>query len=363
MLRAAVLGLVTATTVHAAAPVSVRLSPAAGSVGVTAPWHTTLTVRNGGRAMPRMVARLGSNSRAFTLRRTRPGVYRATVAVDSIGRWAISVIVARKTLRAGTLVATPYLTNVPDVALLPDGRLLVPDLANYVYAAAAGGALAVVAGNGRPGTSGDNGPATSAAVGFPTEVAVDPGGGFAIVQGDRVRRVAPDGGITTVATFASPTAIAYDADRDLFVSELGGLVRRVDARTGAVTTYAGADGGLSQPHGLVVDAEGNLFVCDVGNHRIRRVDRRTGEVTTVAAGLGAPVDVTIAPDGSLYVADFGENRIVRVANETVTPVVSGVGPNGVAVDAARSVYFTERTLPHVLRFDALTGRVSVVLGR
>jgi sugar lactone lactonase YvrE len=368
-----------AAKVHAAAP-SVRLSPARGAVDVAVPWTSTLTVRTGGSPYrgraPRMIARLGTSTRAFRVRRAGRGVYRATVVVDSVGRWTITALVARRKLRVGTLVAKAALTNAVDVAVLPDGRLLVPDLSNYVYAAPAGGELKIAAGNGRPGSSGDGGPATAAAVGFPVEVAVDPGGGFGVAQGNRVRHVAVDGTITTVGTFDSPTALAYDGDGNLFVSELAGRIRRVDGSSGSVTTYAGTgaagfdgDGGpasvarLDQPHGLAVDAEGNLFVCDVANHRVRRVDRHTGRITTIVAGLGVPVDATVAPDGSLYVADFGDNRIVRVANGALTSVVTAVGPNSVAVDAARSVYFTERTLPHVRRFDPATGRVSVVLGR
>jgi sugar lactone lactonase YvrE len=105
------------------------------------------------------------------------------------------------------------------------------------------------------------------------------------------------------------------------------------------------------------------LVCDVGNHRIRRVDRATGELTTVADGLVTPVDLTLAPDGTLYAADFGANRIVRIVGGTVTQVVSGTGPNSVAVDASGAVYFTERTRPHVLRRDPAIGRVTIALGR
>ena len=342
------IGLVGAATAGVAP--SVRVSPAPRTVEVGATWSTVLTVRLGGTPYrgpaPRMTAQRGTVTRAFALRRVRPGSYRASLAVDSPGRWAVSVLVAGKKLRIGTLLATPALTNAVDVAVLPSGRLLVADLSNHVYAAAARGALTVVAGNGRSGASGDGGPATAAAVGFPIEVAVDPGGGFAVVQRDRVRHIGANGTITTVGLFDGPTALAYDADGNLFVSEITGRIRRVAGGTGAVSTYAGSDAGfggdggpatdalLDQPHGLAIDAEGNLFVCDVGNHRIRRVDRRTGVITTVAADLSVPVDAAVAPDGSLYVADFGGNRVARVANGTVTTVVAAAGPNSIAVDQA-----------------------------
>jgi NHL repeat len=346
----AVLGLVAAQS-------SARLTPATGVVDLGLRWTTKLTYRG---PAPTLTAVRGNQSQAFTLTRIRKGVYRASVAPTAVGRWAVKARLAGGTLRLGALTVRPGLTNAVDVALLPDGRLLVADLANYVYAAPAGGTLAVAAGNGRPGSSGDDGPATAAAVGFPVEVAADPGGGFAVVQGNRVRHVAADGRIATVGVFESPTALVYDAQRNLYVSELGGRVVRVEASGGSVTTYAA---GLDQPHGLGVDGAGNLFVCDVGNHRIVRVDRGTGALTTVAADLGVPVDLIVAPDGSIYVADFGANRIVRIAGGAVTQIVTAAGPNSVAVDASGAVYFTERTRPHVLRLDPSTNRVSLVLGR
>jgi hypothetical protein len=372
------LGLAGSTSAQTAPPTA-RLSPSSGAADLARPWTTVLTLRVGGRAYrgaaPRLVAHRGSLTRSFALDRTRAGVYRATVVADAVGRWTVMVIVARKRTKIGTLVVRPALTNAVDVALLPDGRLLVPDLANYVYAAAPGGAPTVVAGDGQRGSSGDGGRATAAGLGFPVEVAVDPRGGFAVVQEDRVRNVASDGTITTVGRFDLPTALAYDADGNLFVSELPNRLVRVSP-AGTVTTYAGTgaagfdgDNGpavaavLNQPHGIAVDAGGNVFFCDVGNHRVRRIDRETGRITTAAAGLGLPVDLTLGPDGSLYVADFGDNRIVRVTNGAPTTVVAAVRPNGVAVDAAGAVYFTERTFPHVLRFDPGGGRVSVALGR
>ena len=67
--------------------------------------------------------------------------------------------------------------------MLPGGEILVADTSNHVYRTRRGGSLSVVAGNGKPGSGGDGGPATQARVGFPVEVAPDPRGGFGIVSG------------------------------------------------------------------------------------------------------------------------------------------------------------------------------------
>src|SRR5262249_1854734 len=85
------------------------------------------------------------------------------------------------------------------------------------------------------------------------------------------------------------------------------IVRRVDAKTRAISTIAGSgqpgfsgDGGpatkarLNQPHSLQLDGAANLFICDIANHRIRRVDAKTGIIPPFA-GTGAKAPT---PDGS-----------------------------------------------------------------
>src|SRR6201999_436524 len=98
------------------------------------------------------------------------------------------------------------------------------------------------------GFAGDGGPATSASLNGPTEVAVTPEGGFLIADNSnrRIRRVAPDGIITTVA--------------------------------GDGTTGSAGDGGpataaqLNGPVAVDVDAAGNYLIADAFNPRIRRVE-------------------------------------------------------------------------------------------
>jgi NHL repeat len=91
------------------------------------------------------------------------------------------------------------LASPDDVASMPDGGFLVADTDNYrVRRVWPDGRISTVAGNGRDSTSGDGGPATSAAIGFLQTVAPMPTGGFIIGTDDDVRRVWPDGSISTV---------------------------------------------------------------------------------------------------------------------------------------------------------------------
>lgn len=287
---------------------------------------------------PAVTARLGRRARQVTVRRLRPGRYTLRAVFPTAGRWTLWS--GRE--RLGIVLVRPAplrLTDAADVVVEPSGTLLVADLSNRIFRQDRG-RLAVVAGNGRGGRSGDGGPALRAAVGFPVEVAVDPRGGFAIVHDERwIRRVDPRGTIRTVAEFVQPTALAYDTDGNLWVSELGGRVQRRDAATGRPTTYTGFD----QPHGLDVGADGTVYVCDTFNDRVQRISP-DGTVTTLASGLDAPVDLDVGPDGDVYVADSRGSRVLRVTPAgAVGQVAVGIaGTNSVAVAADGGVYVTER---------------------
>jgi sugar lactone lactonase YvrE len=173
--------------------------------------------------------------------------------------------------------------------------------------------ITTVAGDGNVCTSstdpcGDGGPATSANLNGPFGVAVDGSGTVFIVDsGDnRIRRVdaasqnistvafnglptfGGDGGPATSASMEGPAEVAVDPAGNLFIGGgLDNVVRRVDAATGTIATVAGdatqpltlgfsGDGGLATKAlignlGLAVDAAANLFIADLGNDRIRQV--------------------------------------------------------------------------------------------
>src|SRR5205823_1157697 len=105
-----------------------------------------------------------------------------------------------------------------------------------------------------------------------------------------------DGGPATKATFQEPYAVVADAERNLYiVDRLNAVVRRVDGRTGIVATLAGTghkgyggDGGpatkalLREPNDCCLDGKGGLLIADVADWRVRRVDLKTGIITTFA---------------------------------------------------------------------------------
>ena len=252
-------------------------------------------------------------------------------------------LVVAGSLAADAAPAKPVLRGTTDVAVARDGSLLVGDSSNRVLRL-----------RGRRLTR-------AATIRFPVEVAIDPRGGFAVASNEtRIRRVdAPGRASTLAAGLAQITALAFDPQGNVYFSELGGRVRRLDRATRRITTLV--DGGLDQPHGLVVGG-GTLYVCDTFNNRLVAIDLARGDVRTFATGFQIPVDVDRGPDGALFVADAGGNRIARVADGAVTTVARLIAPNGVAVAPNGTIYVTERLLPRVRAVDPSTGAVRTIVG-
>ncbi|NBV86534.1 MAG: hypothetical protein EBS01_09810, partial [Verrucomicrobia bacterium] len=187
--------------------------------------------------------------------------------------------------------------------------------------------VSTFAGTGTKGFSGDGGPAEKAELNNVFAVARGPDGFLYLCDMDnaRVRRVSPsgiietyagcetkgykgDGGPAQKASLNMPYELAWDRSGNLFIVELGNhCVRRVDAKTGVISTIAGTgkpgfsgDGGpaaeaqFNQPHSLAFDAAGDLYVCDIMNHRVRKIDMKSGLISTWS-GTG---EAKTAPDGS-----------------------------------------------------------------
>ena len=203
------------------------------------------------------------------------------------------------------------------IAVDRDGSFLIVDSGAYqVYRVEpAKGEARTVVGNGTRGFRGDGGLALSASL-DPYGVAVGGNGDIFIADSGnhRIRMVnaqtglittvagtgtpgfGGDGGPATDARLSNPVAIAPSPGGDLLIADSNNhRVRKMDLRTGFITTVAGTgtpgfggDGGpatggmLDTPTGIAIDGDGNLFIVDQVNQRIRRVDARTGVITTIA---------------------------------------------------------------------------------
>ena len=296
-------------------------------------------------------------------------------------------------------------------------------LACLAQTAAAQQAITTIAGNGTKGFSGDGGPATSAELAAPEGMAMDAAGNlyFVDVQNFRVRKISSSGTISTVAgtgtrgssgdggpaTSAAmvPFSVAVDSAGNLYITDIA-RIRKVTP-SGTISTVAGTgrggfsgDGGpatsaqIFAPEGVAVDTAGNIYIADTDNHRIRKVTP-AGTITTVAgngtkgfsgdggpatgASLNDPTRVTVDAQGNLYIADEQNNRVRKVTAAGVISTLAGTGiggysgdggpatsamlftPYDVAVDAAGNVYIAD-SQNNRIREVTPDGKINTVAG-
>ncbi len=230
------------------------------------------------------------------------------------------------------------------------------------------------------------------------------------VAGDGQKAYRGDGGAATEGSLNMPHEVQFDFAHNLYIAERDNhVVRKVDAKTGVISTFAGTgvagfsgDGGpatraqLRQPHSIAVDPKGRLLICDIGNHRIRQVDLSSGAIETYggtgerlptpdgAAVKGTPLNgprtMVFDREGNLYLALREGNAIYRVTAKSATihhlagtgeqgysgddgPARSATlaGPKGLAYADGR-LYVADTENHVVRRIDLKTGIITTVLG-
>jgi len=249
------------------------------------------------------------------------------------------------------------------VTALPGGGYLIADTFNHrVRRVGPDGTITTVAGTTQ-GLSGDGAGATKAQLSFPSDTAVLPGGGFLVADtgNDRVRRVDPDGTISTVAGTSrgfggdggpatsaelnQPRDVAIASDGAILIADTGNnRIRRVDPN-GTISTVAGAGAGfagdgdpartarLRAPFSVAALPHRGFLFADTANNRVRRVTP-LGAIFTVAGGaagnagngglaknalLNQPGAVTTAPGGGFLVVDTGNATVRRVSDVGAVP--------------------------------------------
>jgi trimeric autotransporter adhesin len=326
------------------------------------------------------------------------------------------------------------LSDPYDIAVDASGNIYIADSSNnrIRMVTKSSGVILTVAGTGTAGNEGDGGLATKAQLSTPSGVVVDASGNIYIADSydHRIRVVTKATGfISTVtgsgyhgfvnsrveaqsvsAQFSGLHGVAVDALGNVYIADTyDHRIRKVFKNSGVITTVAGTgksgysgDGGQAisaefyGPHGVTVDALGNIYIADTYDNRIRMVTTSTGIITTVAgtgvdvysgdrgqatsAQMSNPHGIAVDASGNIYIADSYDHRIrmVNVNSEIITTIagtgVSGYSGDGgqatssqlsnssdVAVDAFGSIYVADSS-NDCIRLIKSTGIITTAAG-
>ena len=283
--------------------------------------------------------------------------------------------------------------------------------------------LALLAGQVGVG-GGADGTGSAASFEAPVGMAVDAAGNLYVAEygGSTIRRVTAAGVVTTLAgtarmngssdgtgaaaRFNSPRGIAVTANGTVYVADTYNNTVRQITPAGVVTTIAGsanappgsANGAgsvarFSGPEGLAVDAAGNVYVADSGNHLIRKI-AAGGLVSTIAGAAGIagsadgqggaarfnmPLGIAVDGNGNLVVADGLNSTVRAITPGGLVSTLAGSAGNagttdgtgaaarfgsrlqGLAFDPAGNVYVADRNNSTIRKVTA-AGVVTTVLG-
>ncbi len=227
--------------------------------------------------------------------------------------------------------------------------------------------IATIAGSSTTsGFGGDGGAATAAMLNLPSGVATDRAGNIYVADNsnNRIRKITPSG---IISTFAGTGSAGLSGD-------------------GSAATAAQ----LNNPQKVKVDATGNVYIADYGNHRIRKVNT-SGVISTVAgstagfsgdggrataAKLNGPNDVAIDGSGNLYISDYSNSRVRKVSTSgTISTFAGGSsgldggpataaflnGTNAVAADRNGNVFIAEALSSRIRKVNT-SGTISTYVG-
>ncbi len=259
--------------------------------------------------------------------------------------------------------ATKALMNQPHELRFDDrGNYYISDMLAQSVRRVDGksGVMTSVAGTGKSGFSGDEGPAVLALLDLPISVVLDHRQGLLIcdIKNHRVRRVdlatgvistfagtgekqgTPDGAPIAGTALNGPRTLAVEADGNvIIVLREGNAVYRANVKSNTLHHLAGTgksgyagDGGdakqaqLAGPKGVAVDKQGNILLCDTENHSIRII-RRNGQIDTLIGNgkagdgpdgdpkqcrLNRPHGVYVNNEGTIYIGDSSNNKVRKL---------------------------------------------------
>lgn len=277
------------------------------------------------------------------------------------------------------------LSQPEGIAVDGSGNVYFADAAlHQIRKIAPDGSIQTIAGTGVAGFAGDGGPASQALLNQPYGLALDPAGNLYIADlgNARVRKITVAGAIQTIAgggtlpatssgqggpattaQLTQPRDVAIGSDGSLYISDFGanqvyqvstnGILSLVAGSGTAGFAGAGTSALLAQlnaPAGLAVDPSGALYIADSANGCVRKMFN--GDLITLF-NTPAPTGVALDSNGILYVA------AANYFGTVVQPIPGVASARDVALDAAGNIYVTSGAF--VLKIPS-TGVVTAIAG-
>ncbi len=236
------------------------------------------------------------------------------------------------------------------------------------------------------------------------------GGRLTTIAGNGSMAYGGDGGPAVKATFNGMHNVAVMPSGDILIADSWNhCVRRIDAESGVISTFAGTgEAGFGGDGGPAAKAAFDYVMCitlspdnrrlhvaDLKNRRIRVIDMKTGIVDTVAGNgkKGVPDDGTVArtsplvdpravasdAEGNVYVLERGGHALRAVRPDGTIRTIAGTGQRGfrdgpaleaqlnspkhICLDAAGNVYIADDANKAIRKYDPRNKTLTTVVGR
>ncbi len=260
--------------------------------------------------------------------------------------------------------------------------------------------LSTIAGIGLAGYSGDGGQATSALIQHPCGINLDSAGNVYFgdftaynvirkitVSTGVISTVAGTGSATggyngdniqaTAATLYNPHDVVLDSFGNLYITDrFNHRVRKVDVSTGVITTIVGSGAATSTGDGSAAtaatvngpnysrfDSAGNYYITECEGHRVRKVVTVITDIPTAAPSVQPTYFPSLSPHSISVISTIAGTGTASYSGDNGQATSAGINyPHGIVLDSSGNVYFNDPWNSRVRKITSSTGIITTYAG-